>query len=140
MLEYPQAIGCPFSFGLKYNLTYLVDCGLLKNIQKRYGCRTLGFFVSDCAHNWNNMLYRMDIYGDDRKEANKEYRKFKCVSKENVLGYDNFYLVKGHGKLATESDEFSASSDDSIAKIRSSFKKFSSSKKNNKTICFTLFN
>ena len=107
---------------------------LLKNIQKRYGCRTLGFFVSDSAHNWNNMLWRMDIYGDDRKEANKEYRKFKCVSKENVLGYDNFYLVKGHGKLSTESEEFNPSIDDSIAKIRSSFKKFSSSKKNNKTI------
>ena len=80
------------------------------------------------------MLWRMDIYGDDRKEANKEYRKFKCVSKENVLGYDNFYLVKGHGKLSTESEEFNPSIDDSIAKIRSSFKKFSSSKKNNKTI------
>lgn len=107
---------------------------LLENIQKRYGCRTLGFFVSDSSHNWNNMLWRMDIYGDDRKEANKEYRKFKCVSKENVLGYDNFYLVKGHGKLSTDSEEFNPSIDDSIAKIRSSFKKFSSSKKNNKTI------
>ena len=108
---------------------------LLGNIQKRYNCRTLGFFVSDSSHNWNNMLWRMDMgTPEDKKEANKEYRKFKCVSKENVLGYDNYYLVKGHGKLSTDSDEFSASSEDSIAKIRTSFKKFSSSKKNNKSI------
>jgi len=107
---------------------------LLKNIQKRYNCRTLGFFISDSHHDWRSKIWQAYDGFKDFKEVNKEYRKFKCVSIDNTLGYSNFYMVKGHGNLSTDADEFSATSEDSIAKIRTSFKKFSSSKKNNKTI------
>ena len=105
---------------------------LLDNIRKRYGVRTLCFFVSNDHHQWKHKLQDCDQY--DMKEANKEYRKHKCVTFKNKLGYDEFYCVKGGAQLSAQEDEFEVGEDASTAKIRTAFKKFASSKKNNKTL------
>jgi len=105
---------------------------LLDNIRKRYGVRTLCFFVSNDHHQWKHKLQDCEQY--DMKEANKEYRKHKCVTFKNKLGYDEFYCVKGGSQLSAQEDEFEVGEDASTAKIRTAFKKFASSKKNNKTL------
>ena len=105
---------------------------LLENIQKRYDCQTIGFFVSNDSHDWRRKLYECNIY--DTKSKNKEYRKHKCVTLKNRAGYDEFYMVKGGTALDAKDDEFEIDSDASTAKIRTAFKKYSSSKKNNKTL------
>ena len=108
-----------------------VTKALLTNISKRYGVNTLGFFVSDDHYGWRNKIDEINV---DFKEAGKEYRKLKCVTAKNVLGYNEFYLVKGGNKLKTSAEEFDVDQDASTAKIRTAFKKFATSKKNNKTL------
>ena len=107
---------------------------LLQNISKRYNCTTIGFFVSDSSHDWNRKLWECNTRYEDRKDINKEYRKNKCVTIKNAVGYDEFYLVKGGSSLSAKDDEFEIDSDASTARIRTAFKKFATSKKNNKTL------
>ena len=113
---------------------------LLASLQKRYGCTTLGFFVSSDNHDWrskvgevNNNDYR---YGSDfYKDASNMYRKDKVAHYQNVLGYDEFYLVKGQ-KLATQSDTQmdNLGNDASKGQIGAAFKKKAKSKKANKVL------
>lgn len=71
---------------------------------------------------------------DERKPYNREYSKHKCVTFRDTLGYDEFYVVK-HGKnLTTDDDGFDIADDASNGQITSQFKKYSKSKKNNKTL------
>ena len=105
---------------------------LLKSISKRYACTTIGFFVSDRTWDFKSKLHEADIW--DMREPNKEYRKNKCVSLKNAVGYDEFYLVKGGKKLKATEDEFEVKEDASTAQIRAGFKKFSASKKKNKVL------
>jgi hypothetical protein len=105
---------------------------LLENISKRYGCTTIGFFVSDRAHDWRSKLYECEIW--NASDVSLEYRRNKCVSLKNTVGYDELYLVKGGKKLSATEDEFEVDEDASAAKIRTAFKKFSASKKNNKVL------
>lgn len=105
---------------------------LLENIQKRYNVQTLCFFVAGDSYQWKYKLQDCGQY--DMKEAGKEYRKFKCVTFKDTLGYNEFYLVKGGKHLAAQDDEFQIDDDASTAKIRTAFKKFASSKKNNKSL------
>ena len=119
-------------------LLKLEGCGrratynLLENISKRYGCTTIGFFVSDRGHDWRSKLYECDIW--DAKDVSLEYRRNKCVSLKKKIGYDELYLVKGGKNLGAAEDEFEIDEDASTAKIRTAFKKFSASKKNNKVL------
>ena len=112
----------------------IVTHQLLENISKRYGCQTLGFFISDHSRDWSSKLWECKVGYEDRAKVNKEYRKYKCVTMNNVLGYDEFYLIKGGSQLDTQEEEFEVDSDASTARIRSAFKKFATSKKNNKTL------
>jgi hypothetical protein len=105
---------------------------LLKNISKRYRCKTIGFFISDRGWDFKSKLHEADIY--DHRPANKEYRKNKCVSLKNAVGYDEFYLVKGGKNLDATEDEFEIDSKASTAQIRAGFRKFSASKKKNKVL------
>ena len=105
---------------------------LLENIAKRYNVQTLGFFISDDHHSWRSKLSQCGVW--DTKDANKEFRKHKCVTFQDRLGYNQFYLVKGRSHLSTQEDEFDVDADASTAKIRTAFKKFATSKKNNKTL------
>jgi len=121
---------------------------LTANISKRYGVKTLGFFVSDNNDDWRNKLYEINVeargHGIDRYDtllwakANKEYRKNKCVVKLNTLGYDELYLVKGGSKLSAEEEDFEVRDQATNAQIRNAFKKFSKTKKLNKVLMSTL--
>ena len=111
---------------------------LLNNLRKNYGVCTLGFFIADGSHNfWRKIEDATGsyIYGaDERRPFNREYGKKKCVTFNNALGYDEFYIVK-HGRgFSAEADDFEVADDASTGTIRSQFKKYSKSKKNNKTL------
>ena len=112
---------------------------LLKNMTKKYGINTIGFFMADTNSDWRQRLWIMadelNKFSEEYKSgANKEYRINKCVHEQNVLGYNEYYLVKGGKNLETQEDEFAVADDASNANIRTAFKKFSKSKKQNKVL------
>ena len=112
---------------------------LLNNLSKKYNVNNIGFFMADDNQHWRQRLWILsdekNIYSEDfKKDANKEYRKNKCVTVENALGYDQYYLVKGGKHLSTQEDDFDVSQDASNANIRTAFKKFAKSKKQNKVL------
>ena len=116
-----------------------VTKNLLENMKKRYGTNNIGFFMADDSNAWRQRLWivseELGIYSEEYKSnANKEYRKNKCVNAQNVLGYSEYYLVKGGNNLATDEDEFEVKEDASNANIRNAFKKFAKSKKQNKIL------
>jgi len=115
---------------------------LLLNLQKRYDAKTLGFFIADGSSNfWYKISdARCDGIGhgmydsEDRKPYNRQYGKHKCVTFQDTLGYNEFYIVKNGKFLKTEDDGFDVAADASTGQIRAQFKKYSKSKKNNKTL------
>lgn len=116
-----------------------VTKNLLENMKKKYGTNNIGFFMADDASTWRQRLWviadQLNVYSETYKAAaNKEYRINKCVHAENVLGYSDYYLVKGGNNLATDENEFEVQEDASNANIRNAFKKFAKSKKQNKVL------
>ena len=74
-------------------------------------------------------------WGDDFKPYNREYQKNKCVTFKGKLGYDELYIVKSwKGALNTDAVDFDPDTDASKGQLTSQFKKFSKSKKLNKTL------
>ena len=127
--------------GNRYDATKV----LLNNISERYNTKTIGFFMADNANHWRDRLYSMrrdmrdgDYDWDDndnfKREAAKEYRKNKCVSKQNVFGYDRYYLLKGGQALSAENEEFETFGTETDAQLRSAFKKHAKGKKLNKVL------
>ena len=115
---------------------------LLDYIRKQYGTQTIGFFIADGSYNYWSKISDAKADGegygmydtDERKPYNREYSKHKCVTFKDTLGYNEFYVVK-HGKnLDTDDDGFNIADDASNGQITSQFKKYSKSKKNNKTL------
>jgi hypothetical protein len=115
---------------------------LLESIQKTHNVNTIGFFVSDSHWDWRSKLAESErnveeTYGmADLPKYNKEYRKNKCVTFKDTLGYNEFYLVKG-GKgfeADTSAEDFDVKEEASNAQIRNAFKKFSKNKKLNKVL------
>ena len=112
---------------------------LLKNMEKKYGINTIGFFMADNNSDWRQRLWIMadalkSYYEDYKSKANREYRQNKCVHEQNVLGYNEYYLVKGGNNLSSDEDEFTVKEDATNANIRNAFKKFAKSKKQNKVL------
>lgn len=109
---------------------------LLENLQKKFGLTTIGFFLAD--HN-NNFKYKIqdideEAYWDDNiKKYQREYNKNRCVTFKDALGYNEYYLLKSK-RISTEAEEFEPKEDASKGQITSAFKKFSKSKKTNKTL------
>ena len=66
----------------------------------------------------------------------KQITKNKCLTFDDALGYDNFYVVQAFNKSTfnTETDEFEVSEDATKGQITQAFKKYSKSKKLNKTL------
>ncbi len=106
---------------------------LLDNIRKRYFTNTIGFFMADCNRDFNDKIDHITNFRGNR-EAHKEYRKNKCVVYKDVIGYDEFYLVKGGTNLDTQNDEFGVTSDQTKGQMANAFKKYSKSKKQNKVL------
>ena len=116
-----------------------VTQALLENISKRYATNTIGFFMADDNRAFNYKISQIHDSWDDkiRNEANKEYRKNKCVIRKDALGYKEFYLIKGGNRLSTENDEFGVTSDQTKNQMANAFKKYSKSKKQNKVLMTT---
>jgi len=111
---------------------------LLENLRKNYGVCTLGFFIADGSYNfWRKIEDATGdyVYGsDDRKPFNREYGKHKCVTFNDALGYNQFYIVKNGKNFSTDNDGFDVADDASTGTIKSQFKKYSKSKKTNKSL------
>ena len=125
---------------------------LLSNIKKRYNTTNLGFFIADDVRHFHNRVYAAmqsmnnkseeyvnyysDEYANMKKTSSAEYRKNKCVVKENALGYDEYYVLKNGSTLKTEEDNNldHIDADATTATVRNAFKKMSKSKKNNKVL------
>ena len=115
-----------------------VTQSLLENINKRYNTSTIGFFMADDNRMFNHKIAQIHGWEDKhRSEANKEYRKNKCVVRKSALGYDELYLIKGGNNLAVEDDEFTVTSDQTKNQMANAFKKYSKSKKQNKVLMTT---
>lgn len=116
-----------------------VTKSLLENIRSRYNTNCIGFFMADDNRAFNFKIDEIngDYRSEARHEASKEYRKNKCVVKKDVLGYTEFYLVKGGNNLSAEEDEFGVSSDQTKNQMATAFKKYSKSKKQNKVLMTT---
>lgn len=117
----------------------VVTKSLLDNLSKKYNTNNIGFFMADDNHHWRQRLWilanSLNKHSEEyKKDANKEYRQNKCVTVDNVLGYNEYYLVKGGKNLDTQEDDFSVKDDASNANIRTAFKKFAKSKKQNKVL------
>lgn len=125
---------------LKTNFrTRRATADLLDNIKTKYDTNNIGFFMANNNRDWKSRLLNIASEknlrsGECIKNFNKEYNKNKCVHSQNILGYDNYYLVKGGNKLKTEDDGFEVQSDASNTNIRTAFKKFAKSKKQNKVL------
>ena len=122
-----------------YNHSRDITEDLLNNMAKKYGTNNIGFFIADTNQHWRQRLWiladaKKKYLDSFQKAANKEYRQNKCVSVDNVLGYKEYYLVKGGKSLETQEDEFEVKEDATKANIRSAFKKFAKSKKQNKVL------
>ena len=115
------------------------------NASQGYNTNTIGFFMADDNRHFMNRIQSahldgvrdtyMDYYSDEyinlKKDANAEYRKNKCVIKENVLGYNEYYIIKGGKSLSAQGDDVmdEITSDNSTAQIRNAFKKSAKSTK-----------
>ena len=112
--------------------------GLLENLQKKFGLTTIGFFLADNGHNFKYKISDCDdeaYWGEGMKKYNREYAKNKCVTFKDELGYNELYIVKSwKGALATDATEFEVHEDASKGQLTSAFKKYSKSKKLNKTL------
>ena len=110
---------------------------LLENLQKKFGCTTIGFFLADNAHNFKYKIEDCDeeTYYDssNMRKYQKEYNKNKCVTFKDTLGYNEFYVLKSK-RLETDAEEFVTAEDASKGQLTTAFKRFSKSKKLNKTL------
>ena len=113
---------------------------LLKNIEKRFGVTTIGFFLADNGHNFKWKIRDCDesleVYDNaGMKKYNKEYAKNKCITFKDTLGYNELYIVKSwKHSLSTDVVDFEPDVEATKGQITSQFKKFSKSKKLNKTL------
>ena len=114
---------------------------LLDNIRKTYNANTIGFFIASRSSDFNyrvvgiEMDKNPDTYVETleaKRQAAKEYKKYKCVEFKDVYGYNTYYMLKGgNNELDTAADEFNPTTTKSIG---NDFKKFSKSKKTNKVL------
>ena len=118
---------------------------LLQNLKKSYGVTTMGFFIADHRNDFNHALSKAHYNGEENmwwseemSEAKKgyfnEHKKNKCVHFQDVLGYDNWYVVKNESFQIDADAEIEADTDMSKGQVLRAFKKFSNNKKNNKNL------
>ena len=119
---------------------------LLQDMQKHLNVTTIGFFITNGAHEWKNIMARVynevnnddDTWTDEYREfytdAGKEYRKNKCFTTKGMKGYDEYYVIKSGNNLKTKEEEFNVDHNATKGQITAAFKKHSKSKKYNKVL------
>ena len=111
---------------------------LIKNLSKNYGVTTLGFFLANDNWDYRRKIEEVGyetkaIMEDHKKECQKMMTKQKVCTFNDVLGYDQFYILKSK-QFDTEADEFIVDENASKGKLTQAFKKHSKSKKLNKSL------
>ena len=115
----------------------------LLNYYRNKGITTLGFFLALDRYQYNSKLWsvrdevaRNEDQDDFRRAMQKQITKNKCLTFDDALGYDNYYIVQAFNKSTfnTEADEFEVREDATKGQITQAFKKYSKSKKLNKTL------
>lgn len=111
---------------------------LLDSLAQRYGVNNIGFFIADGAHNFRDKIAagigEHWLTEEDKKKYQREYNKNKCVTLDDALGYNQYYIVKRGKNLTAQDDGFEPNEDASKGQIAQQFKKFSKSKKTNKVL------
>ena len=80
---------------------------LLNNLQKRYGVTTLGFFIAQDAHDWKTKIHEISNYCEKvRSDMTKQYTKNKVAIKDNVIGYNKFFMLKPGKDLEADNEGF----------------------------------
>ncbi len=122
-----------------------LDCtkALLNNLRKNYDITTLGFFLAQDHWEYRRRIESVgyetnknmswDEEQDFKKTCQRKFAKEKVCTFENILGYDQYYLLKAK-QLDTEAEEFEVDEDATKGKLTQAFKKHSKSKKSNKTL------
>lgn len=107
---------------------------LLNELRKEY--TVIGYFLAERPYDVRGKVWQSrDSYVTDEemKQILKEYRTNKFVSFSDVLGYDEFFVIRAErGSLSTEDDEFEVSENAKKGEIQRAFKKHANSKKANK--------
>lgn len=106
---------------------------------RQNGVSTIGFFLAEGGRDiyaigslLSDELYVKDKLIDKLKVA---LRKDKFSTQDNAIGYDRLFILKaGRKTLNTDVEELEIDENASKAKIISTFKKYSSSKKGNRVL------
>jgi len=109
---------------------------LLDNLAKRFNTTNIGFFIADDSSQFKSKIAEThgEYWLDDelQKEYNREFNKKRCVTLKG-LGYEELYILKSKN-LSVETADFNPSEEASKGQLTTAFKKFSKSKKLNKTL------
>lgn len=114
-----------------------VTADLLKHFND-LGVKTQGFFIANRSTDYNHKIYAI---ADETKQSSidlksycrKEATKNKSVHFKDVLGYNDFYLIKT-SNLEIEDDELEIEAGANRGKIASAFKKHARNKKSSKVL------
>jgi len=106
---------------------------------RQNGVSTIGFFLAEGGRDLYavSSLLTNDVYEKDKlvNELKVSLRRDKFSTRDNAIGYDRLFILKAARKsLNTDVDELEIDENASKAKIISSFKKYSSSKKGNRIL------
>jgi len=109
---------------------------LLNNLAKRFNTTNIGFFIANDGSQFKSKIAEThgEYWLDDelQKEYNKEFNKKRCVTLKG-LGYKELYILKSKN-LSVETTDFNPAEEASKGQLTTAFKKFSKSKKLNKTL------
>ena len=137
---YGSALAIKFNNKIvKSNSRYNVGSNLLTELKNIPGVTVIGFFVCKDMYEFKGQVYKTSRYKDkittdeNISDARKAYNKDKFWSVDNTLGYDKYFILKGHS-LNTDSDELSVTPHATKAQITKAFKKHASSKKGNRVL------
>ena len=137
---YGSALAIKFNNKIvKSHSRFSVGANLLTELKNIPGVSVIGFFVCKDMYEFKGQVYRTYRYKDkittdeNISDARKAYNKDKFWSVDNTLGYDKYFILKGHS-LNTDSDELSVTPHATKAQITKAFKKHASSKKGNRVL------
>ena len=106
---------------------------------RQNGVSTIGFFLAEGGRDIYaiSSLLTDGFYEKDKmvEQLKTALRKDKFSTRDNAIGYDRLFILKaGRKTLNTDVDELEIDENASKAKIISTFKKYSSSKKGNRIL------